>query len=230
MYRTTRRGAAKLHQNLTGGLPFEAKQDGTPRKARPLAVRKTALSMAQATSESKHQQDAVTWLRHWGRFYPALLRTFHVANEFHAHDAMRKVNGATGRVYYSSASGAKRKAEGVKPGMLDLYNLGRSPLGYPGLAVDAKARDGELSAEPEKEWDQVREYAWLVSQGVSAHVAWSWAEIAALHAWYFQLKGAQLVASIGRLDIYLTEKGGHDQRCPCGAVNLERYLQHARGG
>ncbi len=200
---------------LTGGLPFPPPPGGkraTP--ARPLAPSKTALSPAQATSEASHQQSAITWLKWWGGTFPVLRRTFHVANEFNAGDAVRK-QSPTGRVYYTSRSGAKRRAEGVMPGIFDFMNLANS-RGFSGLAIDLKVRGNDLSVEPEKEWDQTRERDFLISQGKSAHAAWSWAEVAALHVWYFELRHAQLWRSIGRLDIYLIAKGGHDRRCGCG--------------
>jgi hypothetical protein len=87
-----------------------------------------------------------------------------------------------------------------------------------------KVQDKELTDDPKAEWDQVREREWLISQNKTAHVAWSWAEVAALHAWYFQLTKPDLIRSIGRLDQWLIKKGGHDKRCGCGQVNLEEYL------
>lgn len=212
---------------LTGGLPFPPPEGGKRSSpARPLAPSKRALSPAQSKSESSHQQSAVRWLKFWGpKGFPVLLRTFHVANEFAAADAERKVNGA-GRVYYTSNAGAKRKAEGVQPGIFDFLNLANA-RGFSGLAVDLKVKHNELTDDPEKEWDQVRERAWLESQNKSAHVGWSWAEVAALHAWYFEIRHGELLRSIGRLDTWLIDKGGHDKRCGCGQVNLESFLKGA---
>lgn len=215
----------RQYTKLTGGLPFPPPPGGKRSSpARPLAASKQALSPAQAKTESSHQQSAIVWLNFWGRRFPVLLRTFHVANE-HAGDGVEytKRDGSTG--HYSS-SGQRRKAEGVKPSIFDLLNLANA-RGFSGLAVDLKVRTNELTNEPDKEWDQVRESAWLISQGKSAHVAWSWAEVAALHAWYFELRDAELWRSIGRFEMWLTGKGGHDRRCGC-QINLENYSRRLK--
>lgn len=217
----SRRQPITHNPNLCGGLPFPTPK-GRRQPARPLRVRKSALSEAQSKSESWHQQRAVEWLKRWGKLYPALLRSFHVANEFQAHDVVEKVNRTTGRKYKFSASSQRRKAEGVMPGMFDLINLAES-RGYSALAVDLKVRDEDLREEPDKEWDQVRERAWLISQNKSPHTAWSWAEVAALHAWYFEIKNRELWRSIGSLETWLIDKGGHDNRCCC-AVNLQLHI------
>lgn len=218
----------RQYTRLTGGLPFPPPPGGKPATpARPLTASKQSLSPAQSKSESSHQQSFFVWTRTWGRIYPELLRTFHVANEHNGEGVeYAKKDGSKG--FYSS-SGSRRKAEGVKPGIFDLFNDAER-RGYSGLRVDMKARGGELTSEPEKEWDQVRERAWLISQNKSAHVVWSWAEAAALHAWYFEITHAELWRSIGRLDMWLTSKGGHDKRCGCdvklAVVNLQRRKEN----
>jgi hypothetical protein len=217
----------QLHQNLAGGLPFPTPA-GRKQPARPLRARKAALSPAQLKSESAHAQILVGWLGLWGRQFPRLLRTFHVANE-HAGNGERKT-GRDGKVYYSSASGARRKAEGVRPGMLDYYNLACS-RGFSGLAIDLKVRDNDLSDEPDKPWDQVREFRFLRSERKSAHVCWTWAEAAALHAWYFGLTRRDLLLSVTGCEFWLIDKGGHDRRCGCdGEVNISQFLKEALNG
>lgn len=220
--RASRKQLAKFQTNLNGGLPFPT-PEGRKRPARPLTVSRGALSPAQAKSESSHQQSAVMWFKDWQRVEPRFARTFHVANEFDAKDKVEKVDRITGETYWSSASASRRKAEGVKPGIFDFLNLGVA-RGFSGLAIDLKVRSGDLTNDPEAKWDQVRERAWLISQNKSTHTAWSWAEVAALHAWYFEVTNAELRRSIGRLDMWLISKGGHDKRCGCGQVNLESFL------
>lgn len=213
MLRVSRKQAAKFQRNLNGGLPFST-PEGRKRPAKPLTLSRGALSPAQAKSESSHQQKAVAWFKDWASIEPRFARTFHVANEFDAKDKVEKVDRITGETYWSSASASRRKAEGVKPGIFDFLNLACA-RGYSGLAVDLKVRNGTLANDREAEWDQVRERAWLISQGKSTHTAWSWAEVAALHAWYFGVTHAEVWRSIGRLDMWLIAKGGHDARCGC---------------
>lgn len=224
--------------NLIGGLPFPD-MAGRRRAARPLQASATALTLKQALSESQHQQQLFTWLRFWAPRVPEFDRTYHVANE-HNGNVVTRVK-RSGQVVRYCPSGARRKAEGVKAGMFDLANhaLSRAlwqpfdpdPLDYrcvlSGLFIDLKVREAELTDDPKAEWDQVRELAWLRSQNKSAHVCWSWAEVAALHSWYFDVGRRDVWQSIGPLGIYLLPKlGGHDQRCGCGLQLSEVLRRH----
>jgi hypothetical protein len=174
----------------------------------------------------------------WSKHVPEFARSYHPANELISETVTRDTT--RGRVTYSPA-GAKRKAEGVKPGILDVANhaqVTHVEMGEPwegadykqtfsGLFIELKVRHNELIDDASAEWDQVRELAWLRSQDKSAHVVWSWAEAAALHAWYFQVQERNVWMSIGKLDVWLAEKlGGHDRRCGCD-VNLEGELRRA---
>lgn len=203
--------------NLVGGLPFPDVNDRR-RAARALGVSATALTPKQRMSESQHQQQLFTWLNFWTRCVPQFARTYHVANEFNG-DVVTK-NTKRGVVTYSPGA-VKRKAEGVKVGILDLANHAMSAE-FSGLFIDLKVRDAQLSDDKTAPWDQRRELLWLRDQQKSAHVVWSWAEAAALHVWYFDVqRPTSLLASIGELDVWLVPKfGGHDERCGCG-VNLQ---------
>lgn len=208
---------------IIGTLPFSG------RKGRPLKVSARALTIHQSMSESAHAQQLIGWLRLWSTQVPEFAHTYHVANE-HNGDAVQKI-GRNGKLYWYSSSASRRKAEGVRPGMLDLANhslaqaarVGRVPdlLGpWSGLFIELKVRDNDLTSDPDAVWDQTRELAWLRTQNKSAHVVWSWAEAAALHAWYFNVKRRDLWRSIGPTGVYLMPRlGGHDRRCGCD-VNL----------
>ncbi len=222
--RMSQKEVDRLHRNLAGGLPFPT-PEGRKQPARPLRLRKSALSPAQAKSESSHGQSLIVWLKSWERLCPAFARTFHVANEHNGNDKKEYTRADGKRGVYSS-SAMRRKAEGVRPGIFDYFNLARQ-RGFSGLVFDLKVRDGELISAPDKEWDQVRERVWLHSQGFADHVCWSWAEAAALHAWYFGITQSELLRSIGRLDMWLIpELGGHDARCGCD-VNLHEFLKQS---
>jgi hypothetical protein len=189
-------------------------------------------------SESEHQQQLFAWLDIWKRTVPEFARTYHVPNGGELESVTRETK--RGIITYSPA-GKKRKAEGVRPGILDLANHGLSApfclLGLPheddecfrGLFIELKVRDAEPTDNEDDfiEWDQKREIEWLRQQGHSAHVVWSWAEAAALHAWYFDVSPrlAQVWKSIGPFHVYLLPRlGGHDLRCGCG-VNLEEVIR-----
>lgn len=179
-----------------------------------------------------------SWLKLWSRFVPAFARTYHVANEHNGTVVTRTKRDGT--VVRYSPSGARRKAEGVRAGVLDLANHALSTRRiqetlncfvpeFSGLFMDLKRRDAELTNDPKAEWDQARELAWLRSQGKSAHVVWSWAEAAALHAWYFDVKRPDVWRSIDRLAPFLLPAlGGHDQRCGCGLQLQVEITRHVK--
>ena len=208
---------------LLGGLPFEAKKNGEPRKARPLTLSKQVLSPAQSHPETQHQIIFVDWRDRWKRLHPDLGRTFHCANEFHGTDRVKKRNKKTGQEYWYSAAASKRKAMGVTAGVFDLMNLTRR-RDFSGLAVELKVLDNELIDNPSAEWDQRRERAFLAEQGWSNHVAWCWSEAALLHLWYFSITDRSVIASAGSPRDYIVPQwGGHDERCGC-PLNLRQIF------
>lgn len=217
--------------NIVGSLPFGGGR-GVPRKGRVLSLSKQTLTHHQAMSESAHAQQLFRWLGFWSKFDQRLAHTYHVANE-HNGSTVTRVDRQGRRVVYC-ASGAKRRAEGVKPGILDLANhaavtietpclVGRdgevltvTVEEYSGLFIELKVGKHQLTNDREAEWDQTRELEWLRSQSKSAHVCWSWVEAAALHLWYFDINRRDAWQSLGKPELFLLPRiGGHDKRCGC---------------
>lgn len=225
--RASRNEVQQLHENLKGGLPFPD-EHGRQRKPKALDVRASALTPAQSESEKQHAFKMMNWLRMWGREFPELARTFHVANEFVGDDRTpyTKADGTTG---WASNAANRRKLEGVKPGVFDYYNLA-SRRGFSGLGVELKVRANKLTSDPDAEWDQSREREFLLKEGKAVHVCWSWAEAAAVHVWYFQLYRIKLVNSFMYIPLatWLTKQGGHDKRCGCD-LNLEEFFRGVIG-
>ena len=198
--------------------------NGRRRAARPLSASSRALTPKQAMTEADHQRQLFAWLDFWARRVPQFARTYHVANEFIDGEVTRDTK--RGRVTYSPGANYRHKL-GVRNGVLDTQNHGDSPRSpeLTGLFIELKARDGELTRDVTAEWDQVREIEWLRSQNKSAHVVWSWAEAAVLHAWYFDAP-PEVWKSIGPLDVYLLPRlGGHDRRCDCYLPGCEMFLK-----
>lgn len=104
--------------------------------------------------DPEHQEQAalIRWARLMTGKYPELAELFAIPN-------------GGGR---SKAEGGRLKAEGVLPGVLDLF-LPVPRLGVPGLWVEMKAPGkGRLSPK------QKERIKFLLSQGYAVVVAWDW--------------------------------------------------------
>jgi hypothetical protein len=199
----SRQKAAILHANLTGGLPFEAKKNGEPRKPRPLTVRKRTpkgkrvVSPAQAHKEDDHLRSFFNWTRQHEREYPRLggRLCFHTANE--------------GALLGGGREGAQRTLKGVKAGVLDVLNL-RPSRGFSYFAGELKVIDGENSPEQSEFITQAR------SEGAFAHTFWCFSELCRAMMWYFCINDRLVYLSAGDpRDYLLPDLGGHDERCGC---------------
>jgi len=102
--------------------------------------------------EHREQKALIDWARIMAGKHPELSELFAIPN-------------GGGR---SKAEGGRLKAEGVLPGVLDLF-LPVPRLGVPGLWIEMKAPGkGRLSTE------QKERIEFLIGQGYAVVVAWDW--------------------------------------------------------
>lgn len=119
-------------------------------------------------TESEEQATLFSWAAMKSGKRPELRLLFHIPN-----GGERKKSEA-----------ARFKAEGVKPGVPDLFlPVARGP--YHGLFIELKRQKGGRLSEAQRRWlDALRK------QGYSAYVAFGWKDAAALIEIYLDEKGA----------------------------------------
>ena len=123
--------------------------------------------MQNVPSESYEQETLFKWMDLQMKKRPELKLCFHIAN-----------GGSRGK-----AEAARFKAEGVKPGVPDLFlPVARGP--HHGLFIEMKRQKGGRVSEEQKAW-----IAALAAQGYLAQVCHGWMEAAALLENYLNERG-----------------------------------------
>lgn len=214
MLRTSEREAARLRKNISGGLPFEAKKDGSPKKGRPLRARKRTatgkriLLGYRSLSEDDNLRAFFRWSRQHELQFPRLggVLCFHTPNE--------------GALVGGAGEGQRRQLKGVKAGVVDVLNL-RPSRGFSYFAGELKVVEGEL--EPEQS-----EFIRLArAEGAFAHTYWCWPEMARALMWYLCVNDRLVFLSAGDpVDFLVPDLGGHDERCGCG-LKLSEMIVYA---
>ncbi len=222
--RMSRRKSEQFHKNLSGGLPFET-PTGRKQPARPLCVRKRALSAKQAEKEDDHLISYFVWTRQWEHEYPQLAGRlcFHTENERLL--APITVTRAGGEQVTYGPGYQQRQRKGVKRGVVDVLNL-RPSRRFFYLAGELKVRDGDLTDEQSEFIAQAR------AAGAFAHTFWCWSELARATMWFFRLTDRRVYLSAGDpRDYLLPDLGGHDKRCGCNwkLANAIRFVSGAEG-
>jgi hypothetical protein len=122
-----------------------------------------------AASEHQEQAALIEWCERLSGRYPDLALLFAIPNGGHRHPAVA----------------AKLRAEGVKPGVPDLFLATPDQIGcYAGLFVEMKRKGGRLS-DAQRLWHHR-----LVEAGYALCVAYSWTRAAAAICSYLGIPAA----------------------------------------